>query len=56
MLQRVQPEVGEVRGLGVTEDAEDAALVLEFVHMASGSAYRRLADSLSFKRPSLRSV
>ena len=31
VLQRVEAEVGEVGGLGVPEDAEDAALVFEFV-------------------------
>ena len=31
VLQRVQAEVGHVRGLGVAEDAEDAALVVEVV-------------------------
>src|SRR6185503_8162338 len=31
VLQRVQPQVGHVGRLGVTEDAEDAALVLEFI-------------------------
>src|SRR5471032_858888 len=32
MLQRVEAKVREVRGLGVTEDPEDAAFVLELVH------------------------
>ena len=32
MLQRVQTEVGHVGGFGMTEDAEDAAFVLELVH------------------------
>ena len=31
MLQRVEAEVGEVGGLGMPEDAENAALVFEFV-------------------------
>ena len=31
VLQRVQAEVGEVRGLGMAEDPEDAALVLELI-------------------------
>jgi hypothetical protein len=31
MLQRVQPEVGEVGRFGVPEDAEDTTFVLEFV-------------------------
>ena len=31
MLQRVEAEVGEVRRLGMAEDPEDAALVLELV-------------------------
>ena len=31
MLQRVEAEVREVGRLGVAEDAEDAALVLELV-------------------------
>ena len=35
VLQRVQTEVGHVRRFGMTEDAEDAALVLEFVHGTS---------------------
>ena len=39
MLQRVQPEVGEVRGLGVAEDPEDAALVLELVEHRAPSVY-----------------
>ena len=36
VLQRVQAEVGEVRGLGMTEDPEDAALVLELVEHRTG--------------------
>ena len=35
MLQRVEAEVGEVRRLGVAEDAEDAALVAELVEHAA---------------------
>ena len=31
MLQRVEPEIREVGGLGIAEDAEDAAFVFEFV-------------------------
>src|SRR5689334_8886971 len=31
MLERVQSEVGDVRGLGVAVDREDAALVVEVV-------------------------
>ena len=31
VLQRVQAEIGHVRGLGVSENSEDAALVLELV-------------------------
>src|SRR4029077_10780524 len=34
MLQRVQPQIGHVGRFGMTEDAEDAALVFEFVHQA----------------------
>ena len=38
MLQRVQPEVGEIRRLGMPEDPEDAALFAELVeHWASYS-------------------
>ncbi len=31
MLERIQPEIGEVGGLGITENSEDAAFVLEFI-------------------------
>ena len=31
MLQRVQAQVGEIRGLGMAVDGEDAAFVVEFV-------------------------
>ena len=42
VLQRVEAEVGEVRRLGVAEDAEDAALVLELVeHVVSSAAVDR---------------
>ena len=44
MLQRVEAEVGQVRRFGVAEDAEDAALVVEFVEhvrltLAATSSY-----------------
>ena len=32
VLQRIQPEVGEIGGLRVSEDSEDAAFFLELVH------------------------
>jgi hypothetical protein len=32
MLQSVEPERGQARRFGVPEDAEDATLVLEFIH------------------------
>ena len=35
MLQRIEAEVGEIGRFGVPEDAEDAALVAEFVHVSS---------------------
>ena len=31
VLQGVQPQVGEVGRLGIAEDSEDAAFVLEFI-------------------------
>ena len=41
MLQRVEAEVGQVGGLGVAEDAEDAAFVFEFVeHLLCSHAPR----------------
>ena len=39
MLQRVQPEVGEVRGLRVAEDPEDAALFAKLVEHGVPSVY-----------------
>jgi hypothetical protein len=36
VLERVEPEVGEVRRFGVSVDAEDAALVVEAVRFAFG--------------------
>ena len=48
VLQRVEPHVGEVRGLGVAEDAEEAALVVEVVVLEGQAAERR--------RPGLRSA
>ena len=41
MLQRVQAEVGHVGGFGMTEDAEDAALVFELVQHAGSILTRR---------------
>ena len=38
VLERVEAEVGEVGGLGMSEDAEDAALVFEFVHPSPPAA------------------
>ena len=47
VLQRVEAEVGEVRGLGVAEDAEDAAFVVELVeHAVEGSRSDLLSDPL----------
>ena len=41
VLHRVEPEVGEVRGLGVAVDAEDAAFVVELVqHRGSADGYQ----------------
>ena len=48
VLQGVETEVGEVRGLGVAEDAEDAALVVEVIVLEGQAAQRR--------RPGLRSA
>ena len=48
VLQRVEPHVGEVRGLGVAEDAEEAALVVEVIVLEGQAAERR--------RPGLRSA
>ena len=45
MLKRIEAQVGHVRRFGMTEDAEDAALVLEFVQHGSGrSLAHRLFD------------
>ena len=41
MLERIQPEIGEVGGLGIAEDAEDAAFVLEFIQHAELSRAER---------------
>ena len=41
VLQGVEPHVGEVRGLGVAEDAEEAALVVEVVVLEGEAAKRR---------------
>ena len=43
VLQRVQAEVGEVGGLGVAEDPEQPALVVEVVVVDGGAAPGRLA-------------
>jgi hypothetical protein len=40
MLQRVQAEIGEVGRLGIAEDSEDAAFVLELVEHGSGVVLR----------------
>ena len=58
MLQRVEAEVGQVGGLGMPEDAEDAALVFELVQ--HGIAISRshcgadIACSLSGRLPRAR--
>ena len=41
VLQGVEPHVGEVRGLGVAEDAEEAALVVEVVVLEGQAAQGR---------------
>ena len=41
VLQGVEPHVGEVRGLGVAEDAEEAALVVEVVVLEGEASKRR---------------
>ena len=45
VLQGVEPHVGEVRGLGVAEDAEEAALVVEVVVLEGQAAERRRPGS-----------
>ena len=52
MLERVQPEIGQVGRLGVPEDAEDAALVVEFVERREG---RRCGVIVSIRALRLRS-
>ena len=46
MLQRVQPQIREIGGLGIAEDAEDATFVFEFVeHLLCSLAPRRFGDN-----------
>ena len=45
VLQRVEAEVGEVGRFGMAEDAEDAALVFEFVHASGRWARSAVARS-----------
>ena len=47
VLQRVEPEVGHVGRFGMAEDAEDAALVLEFVQHVSGHSSGEVRDSIA---------
>ena len=47
MLERVEAEVGEIRRFGVTEDAEDTALVFEFVQHRSGPSILRRSPARS---------
>ena len=42
MLQRIEAEVGEIRGLGVAEDPEHAAFFLELVEHRVRSSERSL--------------
>jgi hypothetical protein len=50
MLQRIEAEIGEVGGFGMTEDAEDTALVVEVI-VGVGEFVRhcRFASSAKFK-------
>ena len=53
MLQRVEAEVGEIGRLGMPEDAEDATLVAEFVHVSLCCCRlrRRRSDAATPPRP-----
>ena len=45
VLQGIEPQVGEVGRLGMAEDAEDAALFLELVHLTPLSSRTGALDS-----------
>src|SRR4051812_25887575 len=50
VLQRVQTEIGHVRGLRVAEDAEHAALVLELVLESAGRDFEGVVHATRFAK------
>src|SRR5438046_3834303 len=53
MLQGVQPQIGEVRGLRVPEDSEDPALVFELVEHAASVPIVRLYATVRSNRDAI---
>jgi hypothetical protein len=50
MLERVQPEVGQIGGLGISENSEDAAFVPEFIQHVFRVVPRLFGSNVVVKR------